>query len=106
MYLPTESLSHSENNLTKGKAVEKKEPLGTQRLMENIIAQVFKFVEPKKKKGETVGTRGNPPRVSNPNPNHNPNPNPNNNANPKPNHNHNTETNSNPDPNPHSVDCI
>ena len=49
-----------------------------------------------------MGTRGNPPRVSNPNPNNNTNPNPNNNTNP----NHNTKTNSNPDPNPRSVDCI
>ena len=53
---------------------------------------------------ERMGTRGNPPRVSNPNPNNNTNtnPNPDNNTDPNPNH----KTNSNPDPNPPSVDCI
>ena len=40
--------SQSENNSKKRKAVEKKEPLGSQSLAANIIAQFYKFVEPQK----------------------------------------------------------
>ena len=57
---------------------------------------------------ETVGTRGNPPRVSNPNLNNNSNNNTNHNHNQYTNRNpnHNAKINTNSDPNPPSVYCI